>query len=90
MIGKNRKGNALLCYFWGESDRPVAVITKTQDELRQALADHVTGDRDDPSVFDYMRTVRDHDFEEDDTLAIDFEIGGIRFTDVFSKEGFAA
>lgn len=82
LIGKNRKGNALLCYFWGESDIPILALAKTTEEVRQAIAGEWLGEYDGEEMDSIMEQIADHDFSE--TLRFDFEIGGAKFKDVVS------
>jgi hypothetical protein len=82
LIGTNRKGNALLCYFWGETDRPIVVIAKTSDEVWSAITDHWTGDSLSRETNDALRDIDDNDFSENPVFEFEFEIGGARFEDV--------
>lgn len=84
LIGQNRKGNALLCRLWGETDVPVVAIAKTTDEVRRLIAEDWTGDADDPETADILSQIDEHDFSADDAsvCSFEFEIGGASFEDV--------
>ena len=84
LIGKNRKGDTLMCYFWGETDRPVVVLAKTTEEVRKAIADNWTGELDGDEIDEAMLAIENHDFFERASIAFEFEIGGAKFQDVFS------
>lgn len=79
-----RKGNALLCVFSGETDCPVAVIVETKDDLQQAIVDNWTGDAEDEETVQVMQDIDAHDFVEKGDMKFEFEIGGVKISDVFS------
>lgn len=83
LIGINRKGNALLCYFWGETDCPVVVVATTTEEARRAIAENWTGDEDSEETIKAMFEIASNDFSLDGKFKFEFEIGGAEFTDVW-------
>jgi hypothetical protein len=82
LIGINRKGNALLCYFWGETDCPVVVVAKTTGDVKRAIAENWTGDENSEETIKAMFEIASNDFSLDGKFKFDFEIGGADFTDV--------
>ena len=83
LLGDNRKGNALMCCFWGETVCPTVVIAKTTEEVRQAITDNWTGDEDSEETKSAMFEIGSNDFYENKEVSFEFEIGGAKFTDVF-------
>ncbi len=84
LLGKNRKGNAMLCYLYGETDRPVVVIARTSDEVWSAITDNWTGDSLSDETRNALRDIDCNDFSENPVLEFRFEIGGARFEDVLA------
>lgn len=84
LIGRNRKGNAILCYFRGETDRPVVVLAKTTEEVFEAIAENWTGYHEGEETYSAMRDIGDNDFLERPSFSFQFEIGYARFEDVFA------
>ncbi len=82
LIGRNRRGNALLCYFHGEADRACVSIAKTTDEVRKAIAEFWLGVDVGDEIEQEMRVIAEHDFEDNEAVCFEFEIGGARFEDV--------
>jgi len=82
LLGRNRKGDAILCYFWGETDRPVVVLAKTTKGVRNAIAEIWTGDHDGEEIDSVMRWLGENDFSERPLFTFEFEIGGAKFEDV--------
>ena len=82
LIGLNRKGNALLCYFWGETDCPEVVIATTTEQVRRAIAENWTGDEDSEETIKAMFEIASNDFSLDGRFKFEFETGGAEFTDV--------
>lgn len=83
LLGINRKGNAILCRFYGETDCTTVFVASDVEGLRQAIIDNYTGDPDSKETAATLSTIRNHDFYNSNILAIDFEIGGMTFEDVF-------
>jgi hypothetical protein len=84
LIGRNRKGNALLCYFTGETDCPVAFFASDNDTLRRVIVDSYTGDPESPETEELFNRIAEHDFYEYPMLRIEFEIGYASFEDVLT------
>ena len=85
LLGENRKGNALLCRFFGETDRPIVTIAKTTEQVREAIADFWTGDRTSEETMAAMRRIETNNFAIVVTVLFEFEIGGAEFSDVFHE-----
>ena len=85
LIGQNRKGNALLCRVWGETDIPVVLIAKTNPQLRGFIANEWTGEACGETDL-ILSQIDEHDFSADDASVCNFEleIGGASFEDVAS------
>lgn len=81
-LGKNRRGDSILCFAWGETDAPYSFIAKTVEEVRQFIIDQWIGDEQDPYLSDLMKEISDHDWFNDGELEWTFEIGGLRLQDV--------
>lgn len=81
-LGINRFGDAILCYAWGETDRPDAFFAKSADELRRFIATEWIGDENDPYLKEVMAEIAAHDWREESKLLYEFEIGGVSFEDV--------
>lgn len=84
LLGQNRRGNAIMCYFWGETDRPVVVLAKTTEEVRQTIADTWTGELVGEEIDSAMREIDNNNFSERPWFTFTFEIGGAKFEDVFA------
>ena len=84
LIGQNRKGNALLCRAWGETEVPVVEVVHTTSELRDFIAEGWLGSSDDPEMEPIVQQIEEHDFAADDAsvVSFEFEIGGASFEDV--------
>ena len=84
LIGQNRKGNALLCRAWGETEVPVVEVVHTTSELRDFIAEVWLGSSDDPEMEPIVQQIDEHDFAADDAsvFSFEFEIGGASFEDV--------
>jgi len=81
-LGVNRVGDAILCYAWGETDRPDAYLAKSADDVKRFIVTEWIDDENDPTVKEVMDEIASHDWSDDGQLQYDFEIGGIRFEDV--------
>lgn len=81
-LGVNRLGNAILCYAWGETDRPDVFLAKSSDDVRQFIIEECVADGDVPFLGEVMNEMANHDWREDGELKYEFEIGGLRFEDV--------
>jgi hypothetical protein len=81
-LGVNRLGNAILCYAWGETDRPNAMLAKSKEEVRRFIVLEWIDDDKDPMVQEIMDELAAHDWNEDGELGYEFEIGGCVFEDV--------
>lgn len=81
-LGINRFGDAILCYAWGETDRPDAFFARSADELRRFIATEWIGDENDPYLKEVMAEIAQHDWREESKLLYEFEIGGVSFEDV--------
>ncbi len=77
-------GSHWLCEAFGESDRPRIVIADDRAEVRQFIIDEWLGDETDPELDEVMQTFDAHDWN-DEPLSWDFEIGGVRISEVFYK-----
>lgn len=84
LIGQNRKGNALLCRAWGETEVPVVEVIHTTKELRDFIAEVWLGSNDDPEMESITRQIDEHNFAADDAsvFGFEFEVGGASFEDV--------
>lgn len=84
LIGQNRKGNALLCRAWGETEVPVVEVVHTTSELRDFIAEVWLGSSDDLEMEPIVQQIDEHDFAADDAsvFSFEFEIGGASFEDV--------
>ena len=86
--GVNRQGEALLCYAWGETDRPSVMIARTRDEVQHFIVAEWLGVEDaidddfQPELPKIMARIDAHDWH-DGALEWEFEIGGVRLEDVF-------
>lgn len=89
-LGVNRVGNAILCYAWGETDRPDACLVKTADEVRRFLIREAFGNDKDPMLAEWMKEIAEWDWREDGQLEWTFEIGGVRLEDVFEGNDWDA
>lgn len=83
-LGLNRKGNALMCYAWGESDAPVVMLARTAGDVRQFIVEQWLGDSEDPDLPGILAEVAKHDHYEEGPKVWTFEIGGVRLEDVFA------
>lgn len=81
-LGVNREGNAILCYAWGETDRPDAYLAKTDEDVRRFLITEAFGNDKDPMLGEWMQELATWDWDEDGELEWNFEIGGVRLVDV--------
>ncbi len=81
-LGINRIGNAILCYAWGETDRPEVCLAKTADDVRRFLILEAFGDDKDSTIGEWMQELAAWDWREDGKLEWTFEIGGVRLEDV--------
>jgi hypothetical protein len=81
-LGLNRKGNALLCYAWGETDTPCVRVEYKEAGVRAFIVDAWLGDQNDPELPAIMAEVAAHDWYEDGPKEWRFEIGGVRLEDV--------
>jgi hypothetical protein len=88
-LGVNRAGSAILCYAWGETDRPCARVVRTLAEVRAFIVEQWLGSEDskdadgDPMLPGILAEIADHDWRDDQSLIWEFEIGGVKLTDVF-------
>lgn len=81
-LGVGRLGNAILCYAYGETDRPDAFLAKSSEDVRRFIVTEWIGDDSDPHVQEVMDELARHDWREERKLLYEFEIGGVRFEDV--------
>ena len=88
-LGLNREGSALLCYAWGESDRPIFSAARTLDDVRKFILNCWLGS-DDATDYDGSNSLQNilaqlaaHDWRDDGSLVWEFEIGGVKITDAF-------
>lgn len=78
-------GNSVLLLAVGETDAPEAAIVASIDDVRRFLIRAVTGE-DNADVEEYMSQILGHDFSEDHTWRIDFEIGYVSARCVYRSE----
>lgn len=89
-----------LCFAWGESDHPVFRYCKTPEEVGRFFGDEWFGeqyedmrpDRRSDAYEEAMRMVRAERDDPDswdgtDSIAFEFEIGGVRVTRCFESAG---
>jgi len=88
-LGLNRQGSALLCYAWGESDRPVFHAAHTLQDVRKFIVEQWLGSED-ATDYDGSNTLQgvlqelaEHDWRDDGELVWLFEIGGVKLVDAF-------
>lgn len=81
-LGINRVGDAILCYAWGETDRPDAFLAKSAADVKRFIVTEWIDDENDPTVKEVMEELAAHDWREDGELKYEFEIGGVCFEDV--------
>lgn len=88
-LGLNRMGTALLCYAWGESDRPVFHAARTVDEVRAFIVQQWLGSED-AEDYDGSNTLQgvlqqlaEHDWRDEGELVWTFEIGGVKLVDAY-------
>ena len=88
-LGLNRAGTALLCYAWGESDRPVFAAARTLDDVRKFILEQWLGG-DDATDYDGSNSLQnilaqlaEHDWRDEGELIWMFEIGGVKLVDAF-------
>lgn len=88
-LGLNRLGNALLCYAWGESDRPVFHAARTLQDVRKFIVEEWLGSED-ATDYDGSNTLQrvlqelaEHDWRDEGELVWTFEIGGVKLVDAF-------
>ena len=83
-LGVNRLGDTILCYAYGETDRPNVMLAKTKEDVRRFIVIEWIADDQDPMVQEIMDELSKHDWREESELLYEFEIGGCRFEDVVS------
>jgi hypothetical protein len=81
-LGLNRLGDAILCFAWGETDRPYSCHATTVEQVRAFLIEQVFGTDKDPMLDEWMQELAEHDWMEDGELRWEFEIGGVKLQDV--------
>lgn len=86
-LGVNRVGNTILCYAWGETDRPDVCIARTAAEVRRFLITEAFGNDKDPMLAEWMKELAEWDWRDDGKLEWEFEIGGVRLEDVVDVRG---
>lgn len=85
--GVNRQGDALLCYAWGETDRPSVMTARTRDDVRRFIVAEWLGIEDaidanfELELPRIMAEIEAHDWDNG-ALEWEFEIGGVRIEDV--------
>lgn len=86
-----------LCYAWGESDRPIASIVQTRDQVIDFLCSQWFGERpetmhkDNREAFDaFMAEFDAPEWDMVDELCWTFEIGGIKVTKIHEDAGSGA
>ena len=88
-LGLNRAGTALLCYAWGESDRPVFHAAHTLDDVRKFIVEQWIGSEDHEdydganTLQGVLQELADHDWLDEGELVWTFEIGGVKLVDAF-------
>jgi hypothetical protein len=88
-LGLNRAGNALLCYAWGESDRPVFHAAHSLQDVRKFIVEQWLGGEDAEdydggnSLARILAQLAKHDWRDDGELVWTFEIGGVKLVDAF-------
>ena len=88
-MGLNRVGTALLCYAWGESDRPIFHAAHTLQDVRKFIIEQWLGSEDhqdcdgENSLARVLAQLAEHDWRDDGELLWEFEIGGVKLTDAF-------
>jgi hypothetical protein len=81
-LGINRVGDAILCYAFGETDRPDVFLARSADDIRRFILTEWIDDEDNETFKDVMAEIAQHDWCEDGELRYEFEIGGVYFEDV--------
>ena len=88
-LGLNRAGNALLCYAWGESDRPVFHAAHSLHDVRKFIVEQWLGGEDatdydgENSLARVLAQLAEHDWRDEGELVWKFEIGGVKLVDAF-------
>lgn len=87
-LGVNRQGDTLLCYAWGETDRPHFLAARTAEEVHHFIVAEWLGVEDaidadfEEELPKIMANLAEHDWD-DGALEWEFEIGGVRIEDAF-------
>ena len=88
-MGLNRAGTALLCYAWGESDRPLFSAARSVQDVREFILEQWLGSEDaedydgENSLARVLAELAAHDWRDDGVMLWEFEIGGVKLTDAF-------
>lgn len=80
-LGVNRIGDAILCYAWGETDRPDVFLARSAADIKRFIVTEWIDDEYDPIVKEVMDNMYHYDWNNGELL-YEFEIGGVRFEDV--------
>lgn len=87
-LGVNRQGDTILCFAWGETDRPHFLPAQSIEDVRHFIVAEWLGVEDaigadfEPVLPEIMARIAAHDWD-DGPLEWEFEIGGVRIEDVF-------
>lgn len=79
-----RSEEGYLCFAWGESDKPIARLCHTRDEVLQFFVDEWFGEKpedmhpDNRNNWDEVVAEFDGEWDMVDELQWTFEIGGVR------------
>lgn len=84
-LGTNRVGDTILCYAWGETDRPEVFLAKTVEEVKAFIVTEWIDDVNHPYVQEIIDQLAAHDWREEGEILYEFEIGGVSFKDVFTS-----
>lgn len=86
---QRRSAEGFLCYAWGESDKPVAQLVRTRDEVLAFFVAEWFGENpeamcaENREQWDEAVAQFDGDWDGLDSTEWHFEIGGVRVTKVF-------
>lgn len=86
---QRRSAEGFLCYAWGESDKPIAQLVRTRDEVLAFFVAEWFGEKpeamcaENREQWDEAVAQFDGDWDGLDSTEWHFEIGGVRVTKVF-------
>lgn len=85
MIGINAKGTHVFCCAEGETEAPEVCVVEDLSQVKEFLVKTYINDLNHEDIKNLLEGLSSHDWEEG-SYEIDFEIGGIYFSDVTPVE----